>query len=170
MQRKNSILNRSGFAMIMAIVVIVIITSIMALTISLSSGAKKRVTNDFLSEQAILLAKGANEMALLAISGVDHTGVNCLNHIDMVYPDGINPIFNISVDIRYIARPSASVAPAGEFSNNCNFYTANAVGNADSLSTLESDGGVFIDIRVTTDPMLSIGEEITHVRRTIQKL
>ncbi len=163
MQRKNSILNRSGFAMIMAIVVIVIITSIMGLTISLSSGAKKRVTNDFLSEQAILLAKGANEMALLAISGVDHTGAKCLNHIDMVYPDNKNPIFKIDVDIRYIA------IPGGEFSNACKFYTSTGAG-ADALTTLESDGGVFIDISVTTDPGLSIGESIRHVRRTIQKL
>ena len=84
--------------------------------------------------------------------------------MDMVYPDNKNPIFDISVNIRYIA------IPGGEFSNNCNFYTSSLAGDTDALTTLESDGGVFIDISVSTNPALSIGEQITHVRRTIQKL
>ena len=45
MQRKNSILRsskRSGFAMIMAIIVIVVLTTIMALTLSLCTFGKER--------------------------------------------------------------------------------------------------------------------------------
>ena len=62
MQRKNHILNntpknRSGFAMIMAIAVIVILSSIMALSISLTTQTGKRTTDLYLYEQMVLYSK-----------------------------------------------------------------------------------------------------------------
>jgi len=74
MQRKNNLLkinshkNRGGFAIIMAIAVIIIISTIMALSLSLTTKTSKRTTDIYLYEQAVLYSKSAAELALLDIA------------------------------------------------------------------------------------------------------
>ena len=70
MQRKNNILisARSGIAMIMAISVIVIVATIMALSLALTSQTSKKSSDLYLYEQSVLLSKSATEYALLRIA------------------------------------------------------------------------------------------------------
>ncbi|MDF1879521.1 hypothetical protein JHD46_07725 [Sulfurimonas sp. SAG-AH-194-C20] len=151
MQRKNNILNttpyiakRNGIAMIMAITVIVIIGTIMALSLSLTSITAKRTTDLYLYEQSVLLSKSATEYAILRISQT----AGCLNAI----PDftAIDGLYTISIDLKYIG-----VAASG-----CTDYINN-------LATPEQDGSVLMDIAVTTNAGT---EPIRYFRRTIQKL
>lgn len=146
MQRKNYILNhskksRNGMAMIMAIAVIVIIGTIMALSLSLTSLTTKRTTDLYLYEQAILLSKSATEYAILDIS------LNgCNNNINIQDP---TDLYDINITMRYVYTALSS----------CNDYL--------TIATPEQNGSVLMDVTVSTD----VGTEpITYFRRTIQKL
>ena len=175
MQRKNSILitsysditnstKRSGFAMLMAIFVIVIIGTLMGLMISMSTSSVKRTTNLYLKEQATLIAKSATEYALLKISGTDRT-TGCITRIDSTYDPAGNgsPIFNIAIDIRYIGLSGGNAA------NEC-AASENIITNA-NVTAAESKGSVLMDVIVTSnEETLNIGETISYHRRTLQKL
>ena len=158
MQRKNSFLNpskRKGFAMIMAIVVIVVLTTIMAISLNLTSQTTKQTTDLYLREQAVLLAQSAAEYTLLAISGHDrgtNGNTNCLGAVNAEYPSSTNPIFDVNVSISYIGL-------------NC----VNGYNYIPSITTPESNGTVLLDITVTSAPSAST-EPIRYFRRTIQKL
>lgn len=148
MQRKNSILNiytcskRSAFAMIMAIFVIIIISTIMALSLSLTSQTSKRTTDIYLYEQAELVAKSAVERALLEVANN-----GCQN--TFITDTGM---FDISVTMQYI-------------------YTG-AIGGCTSyfnITTPEQNGSVLMDVEVTVKNNITT-EPIRFFRRSIQKL
>ena len=171
MQRENHILNlkqkRSGFAMMMAIFVIVIMGTLMALMISMSATSLKRTTNIYLSEQAVLLARSATEYALLAISGTDRTDTTaggCITSINSSYnPEGSgSPMFNINTTIQYIGLSG------GPGANECT-TAQNYIQNA-AITNSESLGSALIDVTVTSDSSLGLGETIRYHRRTLQKL
>jgi len=157
---------RSGFAMLMAIFVIVIVGTLMALMMSMSTTSVKRTTNLYLSEQAVLLARSATEYTLLAISGTDRATTNCLTNLSLTYnPDGGNgnQLFDIAVSINYIGLSGGTGAnkectPAQNFILNAN------------VSAPESKGSALIDVVVTSHANLNIGETIRYHRRTLQKL
>ncbi len=148
MQRKNNILrlsHRSGFAMILAMGVIVILASIMALSLSMTSQTTKQTTDLYLYEQAVLLSKSATEYALLQIAQNPPCTITNLNFDEGVY--------NINIDIRYVYfTPSPC---------------ANAVNDYFEITTSESNGSVMMDVTVSTD---AATEPIRFFRRSIQKL
>ena len=142
--------------MIMAIMVIIVLTTIMALTLSMTSQTTKQTTDLYLREQAILLSKSAAELALLEISGYNRgAGGNttCLNSINAAYPsNGADKIFDINIQLYYIGL-------------NC------ATGNnyIGAIQTSDSNGSVLMDITVTSTATVST-EPIRYFRRTLQKL
>jgi len=154
MQRQNSILRtskhnkRAGFAMIMAITVIVVLASIMALSLSLTSKSSKQTADLYLYEQAVLISKSATEYALLRISQN-----NTLCTIDNFTVDNI---YFVEIGIRYIGQ--AGISPIG---NGCNEYI-------NTLVTPQSHGAVLLDVTVSVNGVVS--EPIRYFRRTIQKL
>ncbi|RUM64621.1 MAG: hypothetical protein DSZ03_04040 [Sulfurimonas sp.] len=154
---------RSGFAMLMAIFVIVIVGTLMALMISMSATSLKRTTNLYLHEQAVLLARSATEYAILAISGTDRTA-GCLTNINTAYdPSGAgNNMFTITTTIRYIGLSGGNAA------NECT-VAENFIPNA-NVTAPESKGSALIDVVVTSDPTLGLNETIRYHRRTLQKL
>lgn len=163
MQRKNDILNpkRHGFAMIMAIFLMVLIGGMMAASISMSSTSTKKTENDYLHEQAQLLARSSTEYALLAISGHDPVANNgCINTINMVYPNAVNPMFDIRIDLQYILFNGGVAIP------NC----APMNGTGGVATTVQSNGTVMMDVVVSDNALLNLSEPIRYHRRTIQKL
>lgn len=164
MQRKNNFLNplkKRGFAMIMAIILIVVLSTIMAYTLTLTTQTTKQTGDLYLREQAVLLSQSAAEYTLLAISGQPRKDVNttypngnCLGEITAMYPtNGADKMFDINVSIRYIGL-------------NCGAYNYT---NPANLTTPDSNGTVLLDITVTSNPNTST-EPIRYFRRTIQKL
>jgi hypothetical protein len=159
MQRKNNLLkNRSGFAMIMAIFIILVIGTLMSLMISMSAQSQKRTVNLYLNEQAALLAKSATEYAMLAVSGYERNSTSgCINHLSITYPSSSTPIFDIDVKMEYIGFGSLP---------GCDIY--NSIG---TINTPDSNGTILMDVTVTSNEAnLNIGETIRYHRRTLQKL
>ncbi|ADN09845.1 hypothetical protein [Sulfurimonas autotrophica] len=154
MQRKNSILkrdrHRSGIAMIMAIAVIVIIATIMALAISLTSQTTKRTTDVYLYEQSALLAHGAAEYALLRIS----QNPPCTD-LDETFTQGT--LYNITINLRYIYDSNTSC-----IANGGTLYT--------TVTTPEQNGSVLMDITVDVNDTTVASEPIRYFKRTLQKL
>lgn len=144
MQRKNNFLklhqHRRGMAMIMALSVIVILGTIMALSLSFTAETTKRTTDIYLYEQSVLYSKSAAELALLEIA---ENG--CINSYNINF-DGL---YDANVTMQYIYTAAST----------CTDYT--------TLTTPEQNGSVLMDITVTTNAGT---EPIRYFRRSIQKL
>lgn len=141
--------------MIMAIFFMIIISTLLLYMLSSTTESVQRTTNDYLDEQAVLMAKSATEYAILAVSGYDRTaaGGSCLNSINAQYP-AVNPIFDINTTIQYIGFGTIA---------GCN----NLIG---TITTEESNGTMLIDVYVTSHSSLNLDEPIRYHRRTLQKL
>ncbi|WP_456322422.1 type II secretion system protein [Hydrogenimonas sp.] len=141
---------RPAFTLLSAIFLMVLVAVLMALSFSLSSQTSKQTGDIYLYQQGQLLAKSSTEFALLAISGHDN-GVDCINRIDLRYPQG-DPLYDINMTLYYIGNS----LPAA-----CNTLS-------NSIATNESNGTVIIDTFVSyTDP--ATDERVRFHRRTIQK-
>ena len=163
MQRKSNLLKlktntRSGIAMIIAIAFLLITAVLMAIMINMTSQTTKRTGDIYFQEQAHLLAKSATEFALLAISGHNRAGGNCLTSINIEYPGaGAASIFDINTTIRYIGLASLG----GTCANNDSLI--------DNITTAESNGTMLIDTYVTTSANVQLTEPVRFHRRTMQK-
>lgn len=159
MQRKNYLLRkRGGFAMIMAIAVIFVIATIMAVSMSMTAQTTKRSADLYVYEQAVLLSKSAAEYALLRISqdgACSHNSLNFtpdLNNNNSIADD----FYDINITMRYIYT-----APSPCASSSDDYFT---------ITTPEQNGSVLMDITVSVDDPTVVSEPITYFRRSIQKL
>ena len=138
--------------MLTAIIFIVLIGILFAISFSLYSMSVQRTTDHYLYNQAQLLARSGVEYAILAVGGHDIAASgNCINNIDLNY----NNTYDINITIYYIGKG----LPAG-----CNILD-------NTLKDSEDNGTAIIDVRVSLNPsLLEHNPPITYVRRTIQKL
>ncbi len=143
---------RRGFGLITAIIILMAVASLMALTISLSSSTVKNTTDIYLKEQAELLARSATEYALLAISGHDNS-INCVQNINITYP---------TVPPNHTHEANLTIYYIGNAIPGC----ANVLDNA--IATNDSNLTVLIDTTVTVNPSITT-EPIRVHRRTLQK-
>jgi hypothetical protein len=151
MQRKNNFLtplkSRGGFAMITAIIVVMIIGTLMAFSLALVSDTSKRTTDLYLYEQTVLYSKSAAELALLDIA----QGGPCTT----ITPYTLGAIYDVNVTLNYIYYDDPSTAinesPCGTM----------------VVHTPEQNGSVLMDITVTTNEG---SEPIRYFRRVMQKL
>lgn len=146
---------RKGFSLIMAIFFIVLVSTLGALALSLSTQSAKQTFDVYLREQAELLAQSATEYAILAISAHDREATgNCINDITNIrFPVADTPLFTTDIHIRYLGRD----LPAG-----CNKLGDN------NLSTDDSNVTALIDVFVKSNEDISV-EPIRYHRRTLQK-
>lgn len=103
---------RNGFSLIIAIIFILVIGTIGALSLSLSSTEVKSTSDIFFKEQAKILAQSATEWTVMAmqahhypdvkIDGKD--GKNCLENLHFSYPSSNEKekIFDVKVKIYYL--------------------------------------------------------------------
>jgi len=172
MQRKSRILNRGGFAMVAAVFLLILIASLLLQMLSSTAKSSQQNINTYLSEQAVLLAYGATEHAILAISG-SNLNAGCPQVIDSFYPSRANPIFNITTTIRYIWANNTALAnntPAGAGCGNYIRDTAGAQPENELVSAISS-GAAIIDVRVVSNNAnLQLTENIVFFKRTLQKL
>lgn len=146
---------KRGFSLLTAIIFLVLIATIAALSISLSTQSVKQTTDIYLKNEAELLLRSGTEFAMLAMSGTDYNATNCLDNINMTY----NSTHDINVTISYIGSglpddPTGLIGCAHILDNN--------------ISTSDSNRTVIIDAVVTTKEGI-IPERIRLHRRTIQK-
>jgi hypothetical protein len=158
MQRKNSLLrkNRPAFAMIMAISVIVIVATIMALGMLLSAQSTKKTADLYLHEQAVLLAHSAAEYSLLKIA----QDGPCTHFNDLTFiQDGI---YQISITNRFIYTAPLPPGCVNDGSANDNVYAI--------VTTPEQNGSVLMDVSVSVVDPTVVSEPIRYFKRSIQKL
>jgi type II secretory pathway pseudopilin PulG len=155
MQRKNYLLRkRGGFAMIMAIGVIVIISTIMALSLAMTAETTKKTTDLYLYEQAVLLSQSAAEYALLRISQ-DNNAISPCNVTSLIFTQ--DTIYDINITMKYIYIAPSPCATASD-----DYFT---------ITTPEQNGSVLMDITVSVPLDKNVSTEpITYFRRSIQKL
>ena len=146
---------RRGFSMLTALIFMVLVATLGALALSLSTATVKQTSDLYLREQAELLVQSATEYALLAISGHDFSA-NCLNTIHATYPTTeSDKLFDINISLYYMGNG----LPVG-----CQTLTA----NLNNIDTNESNLTVMIDTIVSSADGISL-EPIRLHRRTIQK-
>ncbi len=154
MQRKNSLLRKDGFAMIMAITVLVIIATILALSLALTTQTTKKTEDLYLYEQATILSHSAAEYAILRASLVPPCSFPGVSF-------SYNNTFDINVTMQYIAtNPSTCHTNASIPVPSLEYATINYP---------NSNGTVIMDITVITKVGIAT-EPIRYFRRTIQKL
>lgn len=155
MQRKNNILNssRNGMAMIMAIAVIVIIGTIMALSLAMTVQTTKRTADLYLYEQAVLLSKSATEYALLRIAQDNNATSPCTFTGDNFTQ---KDIYDINISVRYIYDTPGTCTGALQYA---------------TVVTPEQNGSVLMDVTVSVPQSENVATEpIRYFKRSLQKL
>jgi len=150
-------LKRKGFSLVLAIIVLVIVSSLAAFMVSLSSTSAKITSDVYLKEQAELLMQSATEYSILAALGHDNQN-SCLENINITYPNSSNPIFDINISLWYIFDSSTAS------SINCSHILFSNLNDSNSSFTM------IIDTSVSSSPYLQLSEPIKLHRRTVQKL
>lgn len=92
---------KKGFSLILAIIFILLVASIGALSMAISSSSAKTSVNLFIHEQAKLLADGAAEYAIMKVQQ-NNFADTCVDEIEINYPNGTNPTFRANISITYI--------------------------------------------------------------------
>jgi type II secretory pathway pseudopilin PulG len=134
----------------MAIAVIVIVATLLALSISLTSQTSKKSTDVYLYEQAALLSHSAAEYALLKIS----QNPPCSDLNETFTQD---TLYTIDIKLRYLYDSNAPCV-----ANGGTLYT--------TVTSPEQNGSVLMDITVHVDDTTVASEPIRYFRRTLQKL
>jgi len=143
-----------GFAMILAIFIIVLVAGAGALLMHNAAKGSKTVSDNYLRAQASLLADSATEFAVMRAQGFDTSGGNCLNELDINATDSTqNSMFDVNVTLSYSFR---NAHPSG--AGTCLFLEENT----------SKDTTILVDTTVT-DHNLST-EPIRIHKRTWQKL
>ncbi|MGM9995907.1 MAG: hypothetical protein ACI35K_05785 [Campylobacter sp.] len=92
---------KKGFSLILAIIFILLVASIGALSMSISSSSAKTSVNLFIHEQAKLLADGAAEYAIMKVQQ-NNFAATCVDEIEINYPNNTSPTFKANISITYI--------------------------------------------------------------------
>ena len=92
---------KKGFSLILAIIFILLVASIGALSMAISSSSAKTSVNLFIHEQAKLLADGAAEYAIMKVQQ-NNFAATCVDEIEINYPNDTNPTFIANISITYI--------------------------------------------------------------------
>lgn len=143
-----------GFAMILAIFIVVLVAGAGGLLMRNVAVGSKSVGDNYLRAQASLLADSATEFAVMRAQGFDTSGGNCLNKLDINATDSTqNTMFDINVTLTYSFRNSA---PLG--AGTCLFLEENT----------SKDTTILVDT-IVSDHHLST-EPIRIHKRTWQKL
>lgn len=144
---------RSGFAMILAIFVMVLVALGGAMLLSNVSTGGTSVGNNYLHAQGELLAESATEFAVMRAQGFNTAGGHCLNTLNITVNDATGTAaYQANVNIQYSFK---GLRP----NNQCSVLAENT-GNATMM---------LIDVTVTSDSNLT-SEPIRVHKRSWQKL
>lgn len=95
-------INRSGFAMILAIFVVVLVSLGGVMLLSNASIGSKSMGDKYLRMQAELLADSATEFALMQVQGFNTPGGNCLENLNITVQDSEGlAMFDANISMAY---------------------------------------------------------------------
>ena len=143
-------MKHSGMAMMMAIAVLVVLATIMAFTIQMSTKTGKRVVDVYVENQANLFAKNAAEYAVYKIS----KDKNCtLSSFDVT----LQSYYDVHVDVSYILSDTTS---------GCSTSAIPLT----SVGGPEAYGYARIDVTVVVDDDTVVTEPIRIFRRYVEDI
>ena len=148
---------RGGFSVIAAAVIVAIISVVGAMVLSVSVTSSKRATDDYLRNQAEMLARSATEFAIMRLQGFVSVNGDCLERLDI----NATP-FDVNVTFGYILNSPKS---------NCMSVLSSNSTNADDYAVID----VVVKERVSGnpnkefDPASISKESVTVHKRTLQR-
>jgi hypothetical protein len=149
---------RRGFAMILAIFIVLLVAAGGALLLSNTTMGAKGVSDAYLHTQAELLAESATEFAVMRAQGFNTTGGHCLENLNITINDASgSAMFDVNVSMSYSSDASLVAKPV-----SCNNWVVLGP-NVPPLPTM-----ILVDVAVT-DHNLST-EPIRVFKRSWQKL
>jgi len=152
---------RSGFSLLLAIGVMVIMAGISVLILSLSGKATRSTTVQFQREQAVLLAKSYTEYAVMAVTA-NERNATCLEDINGEIGDAdAGQGYKIKVNLAYLGNGNGLGDVGGCSSTRI---------LSNSVSTFESPLTVLIDVYVKYKDPDNPALWVTYHRRTLQKI
>jgi len=163
-----NIKNRKAFSMLVAISVIVTMSTLTMLVMSLSAKSIQNTTAQYQREQAILLSKSYTEYAIMAVMANDRnnthtTGNNCIDTIISTVGANGSDIngegYRVRTFISYIGDSGI---------NSCSRIITNAVTTPKSKLNILVD--VYVDYKDLNSPDIPASQWITYHRRTLQKI
>ena len=154
---------KPAFAMIMAIMIVLLIALGSALLLNNAAQGTKSVGDNYLRAQAELLAESATEYAVMRVQGFNDESNNCLNTI------------NITVKDASFATDPANAVTMFDITVSINYAFENAAPTGACNTPLQANTGqptrMLIDTTVTTNATAQISTEPIKVhRRSWQKL
>ena len=103
-----------GFGLIQALLILLVMAGIMTVAMRYAAVGAKHTADSYNREEAELFMRSAVEIALLEISGFDHSGGDCLQHV-RVLSHGHKYIAEINITRYYVDTG----APAREDLHDC---------------------------------------------------
>jgi len=152
---------RSGFNLLMAIAMILILSGMAIMTMKYVSISAKHISDSYIKEQAEIFAQSVLEATILKIEGYDRkANGNCLNNLQFHSNDGRFDA-NVSITAYYLYQ--------GKDNDGVNNYCGSL---AVSVGTRESHGYVMIEMVVTSNqnnPKIKGSTPIRIVKRSLQR-
>jgi hypothetical protein len=147
---------RSGFAMILAIFIIVLASLGGVMLLGNASIGAKSAGDNYFRAQAELLADSATEFAVIRAQGFDTTGANCLNNLNITAQDSAGAAaYDVNITIQYSFK---GIAPVNGQCNTLDVNTSNPT-------------MMLVDSTVTTNAAANLSTEPIRVhKRSWQKL
>jgi len=147
---------RTGFGLIQALIVIVLISGIMVIAMKYAQVTVKQTSDLYVRESAELFMDSAVELTLLAISGYERNSTSkCLHEVNITSPDRRFKA-DVNITTYYLLQDS-------EDYNNSDRRTA--------IQTEESHGMVMLEVVMEADTAhpKNQGKYIRLTRRTLQR-
>ena len=156
--------HREAFSMMMAILVIVMMSTLSLLVMNLSAKMLQNTTSQYQREQSMLLAKSYTEFAIMSIMANSDRVANCRNTISgEVGEEGSSDIgegYKIDIRISYIGDSNIV--------DSCtNVFASNTTTLASSLNAIID---VFVRYKDINNPDVANSQWITYHKRTLQKI
>lgn len=147
---------RKGFAMILAIFIIVLVALGGVMLLGNASLGTKTAGDNYFRAQAELLVNSATEFAVMRAQDFNTSGANCLNNLNITVQDATGAAaYDINVIIQYSFKAAAPV------NNQCNTLDVNTTNPTMML----------IDTTVATNTAANLSTEpIRAHKRSWQKL
>ena len=152
---------RSGFSMITAIFVMVLMATVAMFIVNLSGKIVKTTTAQYQREQAMLLAKSYTEYAVMAVMANDRSGTGkCLDTItgNIGNNPAIGDGYQANVEIHYIGN---------------NHEVGNCIGKilSSTVATPKSPLTIVVDTYIRyKDPDNTTADWLRFHKRTLQKI
>lgn len=146
---------KNGFALINLLIILVLMSGLLSLTIKISKNNIVHTKSISKIQNAKLFLNSSIELAILGIQGYVRNNINfCAQTIDVISEDGeLKTIITIKDYLIHSSSPSLSFCDGG------------GLGLSNSISTLNSNGTVIMDIETT-----SLDGKIRITKKVVQKI